>query len=165
MRVFTAVLIVLTFFSGCSATGNMETVLDNYDIPVSSVVNNITFTLPEGASEAVLGTENGSSLYLCDGYSVSVSAMAGGDLEQTIRDVTGFEKAELTVMATTEEACKRYTCAWTALGEGIEQICKAVILDDGTSHFVVSVMCDYNAAGELNQEMNSILDSVSLHAG
>ncbi|MBR4864612.1 MAG: hypothetical protein IKU07_08545 [Oscillospiraceae bacterium] len=163
MRVFAVVLVVLMMFSGCSTAANLETVADVYDVSVSSPVQNVAITLPEGAAEAVLASDNGDSYYVCDGFTVAVSTLAGGDLARTIREITGFEKTTLTVMTTRENGTKRHTCAWTSLGEASEQICKAVILDDGNSHYAVTVMCDYEVAGELAQEMNNVLDSVTLH--
>ena len=163
VRVFAVVLIVLMLFSGCSNGAKLETVADVYDVSVSSPIRNVAITLPEGAAQAVLASDNGDSFYVCDGFTVSVSTLAGGDLIRTVREVTGFEKTALTVMTTTENGTKRHTCAWTSLGEGTEQICKTVILDDGYSHYAVTVMCDYEAAWELAQEMNSVLDSATLH--
>ena len=165
MRVLTVVLLVLFLFSGCASNERLETVSDVYDIPVSSPVQEIMLVLPEGAAEAVLSTGDGCSFYVCDGYSVAASTFAGGNLSDTIRKVTGFEKEALTIVTTQENGYSQHSCAWTTMGEVTEQICKAVILDDGNSYYAVTVMCDYEVAGELNQKINNVLNSVTLRNG
>ena len=162
VRVVAVLLCVLMFFSGCWAAQDPEMVLDVYDIPVSAVRRDVILTLPEGAAEAVMESGSGGSFYLCDGFSVSVSTLPGGDLERSIRDITGFDKSALTILQTTVDNCKRYTCAWSSVGEGTDQVCRAVILNDGYSHHAVTVMCDYEVAGDLSEQMNAVLDSVKL---
>ena len=162
MRMFAVFMVVLMLFTSCSKTTDFETVSDVYDLPVSSEKWEVTLTLPEGASEAAMESGTGGKFYLCDGFSVSVSTLNGGDVQRSIRELTGFEKSALTVMQTDIGGVRRYTFTWCSLGEGTEQVCKAVMLDDGNNHHAVSVMCDYEIAGELKQKMDAVLKSVKL---
>ena len=162
MRVIAVVMLVVMFLSGCSKTSDLETVSDVYDLPASVEKWEVTLALPEGASQAAMESGSGGRLYLCDGFSVSVSTLNGGDVQRSIREFTGFEKSALTVMQTEQSGIRRYAFAWCSLGEGTEQICRAVMLDDGNNHHSVTVMCDYEMAGTLDQQMDAVLESVKL---
>ena len=162
MRVFAIVLCVLMLLSGCTTVYDLETISDVYDVQVNSSDREIVLALPEGASQAVLVSDEGDSIYFCDGFSVAVCTLDSGDLSQTIQEITGFEKSSLTVITTTENGFSRHAFAWTSLGEEVQQICKGVILDDGYAHYAVTVMCDYTLAADLMQEINCVLDSVTL---
>ena len=57
---------------------------------------------------------------------------------------------------------KRYDCVWTAAGEGEDQVGRACILDDGSFHYVVSVMAGQSRSGELQPVWQDIFDSFRL---
>ena len=88
--------------------------------------------------------------------------MDGGDLNATMRALTGFSREQLTVMETERSDFKRYDCVWSTAGEGGDHVARAVILDDGYYHYAVTVMADFASAGELTRTWKTILDSVSL---
>lgn len=56
-------------------------------------------------------------LYLGDGYDVMVQTLSGGDLEATIRALTGFSKEEITVVQTRRDYPKRWEFAWATAGK------------------------------------------------
>ena len=93
---------------------------------------------------------------------VAVQTCVGGNLDSTFRQITGFSKDALTVMERRQGKISRYDCVWTALGEPGEQICRSVILDDGSYHYCVTVMADSITAGDLQQSWQSLLNSVYL---
>jgi len=106
--------------------------------------------------------EDGSKIYLCDGYCVTLQDYPSGDLDRTLRQTTGFGKDSLLVMETRQGQWKQYECVWSAAGEGEDQMCRATILDDGEKHYVVTVMADYSKAGDLNSTWQHIMDSATL---
>ena len=72
-----------------------------------------------------------------------------GNLNDTIRKLTGFDKEQLTVMETEQDGAKRYDFVWAAAGEDGERLGRAAILDDGSYHYCLSVLRD--AQGEKSQ--------------
>ena len=119
-------------------------------------------SLPKEALTPTLQNAEAGKLYLCDGYTLSVQTMQAGDLDATMRSLTGFSREQLTVMETMKHGIKRYDCVWSAAGEGGDQVARSVILDDGNYHYAVTVMADFASAGDLAATWKSILNTVSL---
>lgn len=148
--------------TGCGTQQTMETISDEFDVSVMAEVQQISISLPEDAALASLESAEAGKLYLCDGYYVTVQTMESGDMDRTLRAVTGFSKDQLTVIQTEPGELTRYDCAWCAVGEGGDQICRGVVLDDGNYHYVVTVMADAAKAGQLSAVWQHILDSAKL---
>jgi hypothetical protein len=51
--------------SGCTTVDDLETISDVYDVQVNSSDREIVLALPEGASQAVLASDEGDSIYFC----------------------------------------------------------------------------------------------------
>lgn len=154
---FVAVLLL----SGCATQPVFETVLDQIEMPVAAQMRELYVALPKEATTPTLQSEEAGKLYLCDGYTLSIQTMQAGDLDATMRSLTGFSRDQLTVMETLKHGIRRYDCVWSAAGEGGDQVARAVILDDGYYHYAVTVMADFAAAGDLAGTWKSILDTVS----
>lgn len=148
--------------AGCGAKETFETVDDSFATPVSASVKQVSLSLPKEAAVTVMDNGEGGRLYLCDGYVLTVQTMESGDLQRTLRETTGFSKEDLTLMETDHYGTARYDCVWTSAGETGDQVCRAAILDDGTCHYVVSVMAPAETAGELKETWQNLLDSISL---
>ena len=142
----------------------METISDTPVQPVMAPASQIVVNLPLDASVMTMQDGSGSTLYFCDGYTVQVSTLESGDLDKTLRQVTGFGKDQLKLMSSFKGDAKRYDCAWTAAGEGEDQVCRACILDDGSYHYVVSLMAEESKAGQLQQNWQDIFVSFRLAA-
>lgn len=156
------ILICALCLSGCSSTQVMETISDDLAVSAQAVASRVEISLPAEEDATVLSADDGSKLYLCEDYVVTVQTLSGGDLERSVQAVTGFEKDSLTVIKTDRDGLVSYECAWCAAGEGTDQVCRTVILDDGTYHYAVTVMADYTQAGALNETWQAVLDSVAL---
>lgn len=153
---------LLLFLTGC-AQPTFETLQDpgiQTDTPAAA---QIQLTLPDEASAAVMESEDAGKMYFCDGYTVTVQTLPGGDLDRTLRQLTGFAKDALTLMQTRQDVIDRYESVWSAAGEEGDQVGRVVVLDDGNYHYAVSVMAPYTAAGDLASVWQNILESVSLH--
>ena len=145
-------------FSGCSARQTMETISDSMDIPVAASLHQLEITLPSEASIPTLLSEDGARLYECEDYTLCVQTLESGDLDRTLRRITGFTKDSLTVMTTQCDGFKRHSCVWSAAGEGGDH----VVLDDGNYHYTVSVMAEFSKAGNLSDKWKELFDSVNL---
>lgn len=156
------IAILMLLLTGCGQNETFETVSDVNAAPVLAVENRLQVSLPDEATLATMEIDDGSKLYLCDGYTVTLQKLPSGDLDRTLREATGFSRDGLLVMETIQGDWKRYECVWSAAGEGEAQVCRAAILDDGNNHHIVTVMADYTRAGDLSSTWQHILDSAIL---
>lgn len=146
---------------GCGQQEVLEQVEDVYQV-MASQPGLLMVALPEEAAATVMGSGQASSIYFCDGYTLTVQTVPAGDMDRTVREVTGFSKNRVTMYQTETGAVDRYEAAWTSAGEGGDQVGRMVLLDDGTYHYVVTVMADADAVADLRLAWDTVLDSVSL---
>lgn len=155
-------LLPILFLCGCAAQPAMETVSDVYAVPASVAGYTLSLQLPEAAAQFTMEEPGGSKLFQCQGYTVTVQELESGDLARTVRAVTGQDMEHLTVLTTRQGEWKRHAFAWTAAGEGTQQICRTVILDDGRCHHALTVMADHALAGQLASEWEHIFSTATL---
>lgn len=155
-------LVLVLGLTGCGAQQTFETVSDVLDMPAMAQMQQVELSLPKDAAAASMESPDAGKIYLCDGYTLTVQTMEAGDLNRTLRQLTGYNKEQLTVMETRYNGIARYESVWTAAGEGGDHVGRAVILDDGSYHYAVSVMADFTAAGDLTPVWQEILGSVKL---
>ncbi len=150
------VLLVAVFLAGCAAAPTFENVEDVYGPQDHPSAKSIMVQVPKGAQvmESAAGT-----LYLCDGFEIVVQTMAGGDMDETIRSVTGFGEDTLTVLETGTSELARYECAWSAAGEAGQSVARAVVLDDGNYHYCLTLMANSDKVGQLARQWQDILNS------
>ncbi len=153
-------ILIFVLLSGC-AQKDFETVGDVFapeDVPTPQKT---TLLLPEDAAAQAIHGEEGN-IYFCDGYEIMLQTLSAGDLNQTVKTLSGFNKEKLTIFETVKEKHKRYEYIWTAAGEGGDQIGRAVILDDGNYHYCLSVMASAPEAGSLLESWNELMGSFTL---
>lgn len=124
---------------GCQAAETMETVADEWYVPVIASPREIRLDLPGEASICAMENDSGR-LYLNDGYEIAVQTFSAGDLNATVQSLTGFAKEELTIMQTRENDLRRYEFVWSSAGESGDRTGHGVILDDGNYHYCLSVL-------------------------
>ena len=147
--------------TGCGAKETFETVDDLYVQPAAQP-QFLHLDMPEEAAVPTLEHEQTGSIYLCDGYTMTVQVLPGDSLDSTLSRLTGFTTDRLTLMHTKQADTDRYECVWTAAGEGDDQVGRLVILDDGNFHYAVTVMAPAETAGELTQTWQKLLNSAVL---
>lgn len=138
-------LSLLLLLSGCGAAETMETVSDEMAAPVMAQPKQIYVELPGEAASPAVESDSGR-LYLCGDYEISVQILDGGDLESTVRTLTGYEKDTLTVMETMRNELNCYEFVWYSAGETGDRVGQATILDDGSFHYCLSVLGDAEKA-------------------
>ena len=146
---------------GCAPEQTFETVTDEMVLNASAQPREILLTLPEETLLPAMETEQGT-LYLCDGYDVAVQTMESGDLDATVRQVSGFGKEELTIMQTKAGDYTCYEFVWTGTGDLGEEVCRAKILDDGNYHYVLTASASAKMAGELQEIWNGMFETFEL---
>ena len=144
---------------GCANQETLETVADVWDVPAMAAPRQISVELPEGAGAETLESDAGR-LYVTDDYSLSLETLEAGDLDATLRQLTGRGKEDLTVMETQQGDTKRYEFVWAAAGETGEMLGRGAILDDGNYHYCMSLL---RPAEKVSQVLwNPVFESFSL---
>lgn len=159
MKKMIAIGLLALLFQGCAAQEVFETVDDEYVSVMLPAAARISLHLPDEQAQAVLETEDQQILYLYEEFCVSVQTVSAGSVGRTLKEATGFDPEELTVMQTMTDGCQRYQCVWSSAGEDGEQVGRACVLDDGNYHYVVTVMGGEDTAGEMTEVWQDILDS------
>jgi hypothetical protein len=155
-------LILIVLFTGCHREEPMETVSDELLVPVLSPTYEIVVSIPEEATEAVISSQDDQRLYFCNGYTMEIQTLAGGDLEKTVKMISGYQAQDLTIVKTRTKGVKKAQWVWSSVGESGDQLGRAVVLDDGRYHYCVSVMSDASVSGQLEQEWETVFASVTL---
>jgi len=152
-------LILAAILSGCGAAETFETVADEYLLPVASTRREVSLALPEDANVQTMQNTDGGTLYLCDGYTLTVQTARGGDLGKTVLGATGFSREDLQIISSRQGDCKRYEAVWSAAGESEQQVGRLCILDDGSYHYVLTAMTNASVAGEKQACLQEIFSS------
>lgn len=134
-------LMLALLLTGCGAEETFETVADELVQPVMAQPGRITVELPDGVVAPTMESDSGT-LYLSQDYEIMIQTMEGGDLAATIQGVSGYAMEELTVMQTEQDGLDRYEFVWASAGEAGDRLGRAVILDDGSYHYVMAVLRD-----------------------
>ncbi len=161
MKRFGIILLISLLFSGCGAEETFETINDDWVQSAAAPKAEIVLALPEEAASPVVSGEEGT-LYQCDGYEIFVQTLESGDLDATLRRVTGFGREHLTVIETLFQGGTRYDLVWSCMGENGEQVGRACLLDDGNYHYVLSTLADADRAGEFEETWEALFSTYSL---
>ena len=157
------ILLVLlaVFLAGCGVQETFETVDDI--IPVEPVASPQQFfvSLPDEAAAPTFHDDS-QELYVCQDYTITKQIIPGGDIEKTVKTITGMTTEDLQVIKTMHKTYDRYDFVWTAAGEEGLHLGRACILDDGNFHYAVSTMAQEETAGALRQTLQDLFDSCKL---
>lgn len=146
---------------GCAAEETFETVADDIVQPVMAQPREIAVDLPDNAVAPVLESDS-EQVYLCEDYEIIIQTLSSGDLSATIQTVSGYSKENLTVMETEQDGVKRYDFVWASAGESGDMLGRAVILDDGSYHYCMSVMRDAAATETSQVTWSNVFNSFAL---
>ena len=141
MKKWIGLVFAVILLTGCAPEETLETVADEWDVSAMAQPKQITVELPGEDLSSALENEAGR-IYLSDDYEITVETLAAGDLDATLRTVSGHSRDELTVMETRTDGLRRYDFVWATAGEKGEQLGRGVILDDGSYHYVLTVLRD-----------------------
>ena len=145
---------------GCGAEETLETVADEWVEPVLAPAREIRVSLPEEV--APVAEDTSGALYIASDYEIHIQTLAGGDLDETIRSISGYDRESLTVIATEPQGLKRYDLVWTAAGEGGDRIGRAVIMDDGTHHYTMTVLREADSVETDQVVWRTVFESFTL---
>lgn len=141
MKRILLVLLMSLLLAGCAEAELGETVADVWQEAVTVAAPRETrLELPGEAVACAMESDTGR-LYFGDGYEVMVQTLSSGDLDATIRSLTGFDREDITVLQSQSDP-KRWEFAWASAGEGGERLGRGVVLDDGNYHYCLTVLQD-----------------------
>lgn len=163
MKKWLLILCCVFFLAGCNSEV-FETVNDPNDVEAMATPAQLLLELPEDAAVPVMNT-SGGKLYFCDGYDVTVEVLSSGDLDETLRFLTGFGRSELEMLQTKRCGVDCFEGVWSAAGEAGDQVGRFVVLDDGSFHYCVTVFAPAHNAMESMESWYEVLDSVKLAEG
>ena len=158
------ILLLCLMLPGCS-TEVYETMSDQYVQPQGLKPAEVLLMLPQEASLMTAKEETDNRFYICKDFTLSVQTLPAGDLGKTLQTVSGFSRENISLVELTQGDIRRYECVWVSAGEQEDQICKAVILDDGDFHYVLIMQAGAEDAFALRQTWNEIASTVSLDTG
>lgn len=154
-------LLCAVLLTGCAGEETFETVADRPVFVEEAPQRQVFVTLPEEAAMPVSETESGK-LYLCDGYEIQLQTLAAGNLDATLRTVTGYSRQDLELIRTGINGIKRYDLVWSCLGESGDRVGRAAIYDDGNYHYVLSVLADADRVRDCEEILAELFDSYAL---
>lgn len=160
-KMMTVLLLSALLMTGCGAQEVFETLGNVLQEPGITVAREISMMLPDEAAVCTMTGQSGK-LFLCDGYEITVETLSAGDLNSTVRSLTGFDRENLTVMQTQRGDLICYECVWSSAGEGGDQVSRAVILDDGYYHYCVTFSAGEEDSGSLQQQWQDVIDSLEV---
>ena len=153
MKKWLVLLLTALLLCGCTEQEIFEQVEDVYQV-MAPQPGILLMEIPEDASVSAMESGQENSIYFCD--------MAAGDLNRTLEEITGFSADGLALFQTRDGAVKQYEGTWTCAGEGGDQVGRLVLLDDGSYHYVVTVMASAADVGTLRLAWDTVLGSVTL---
>ena len=152
------ICVLALLLCGCRAEETLETVSDEGLVPAMAKPREISVHLPEDAVTPVLEQDD-RRLFMGQGYEIMLETLASGDLNGTIRTLSGYDREQLTVLETRQGDADRYDFVWTTAGEAGDRLGRAVILDDGEYHYCMSVLRN---PGDSQVTWKSVFGSFSL---
>ena len=155
------IMVLAMMLGGCGAEETMETVGDVWAEPVMVMQRELRVELPEGAASPV-SDSGGGQWYACGSFEIGVQTLPAGDVDATLRSLTGFGRDALTVVETLEPDCTRYDFVWVSTGEDGQTMNRGRILDDGNFHYCLTVSGAAETAGENREVWQGIFDSAYL---
>ena len=165
MKKWIVVLLSVFFLTGCGSAETFDTMgqIDHVSA-TKPTLRSVTVTLPEDALMEVSDSNTGVTLYECDGYTIYLQTFDSGNLQATIRGISGFAPEDLMVMESVCGDHTRYDWVWTAVADEGELVCRGAILDDGGYHYSMCVVGDVQSAGKFGDAWNTLFSSFCLQA-
>lgn len=152
MKKIGCLLLICAMLCGCAAP-TFETLGDVlHEQAGAGTPAEVCLSLPENA-EAM------GNAYFCDGFYLEVQTLDAGDLNETVRAMSGFSADDLTVMTANVNGADRYEWVWSAVGEEGEVICRAAVIDDGSYHYCLTAIAPAETGGNLADIWNTLFSS------
>ena len=161
MKIWVVLLALALCLTGCGSQQTMETVADEWVVPVMAQPKQITVKLPGEAAMPAAESDSGR-LYLCQDYEIALQTLDSGDLDATLRSVTGYGREDLTVLETLRSDLPCYEFTWTCAGELGDRIGQGILMDDGNYHYVMTALWDAEKTEQMQLSWSEGCSSVDV---
>lgn len=161
MKKFLLFVSMILLLTGCGESETFETIADEQMLPAMAQPQEILVSLPGETAMPVVESDNGR-FYLAGDYEIHIQTLEAGDLNRTVKTLSGFERDALTVMETEQDGMRRYEFVWSCAGENGDRLGRAVILDDGSYHYTMTVLRDADTTENTQIVWHDIFASFSL---
>lgn len=161
MKKFLLFVSMILLLTGCGESETFETIADEQMLPAMAQPQEILVSLPGETAMPVVESDNGR-FYLAGDYEIHIQTLEAGDLNRTVKTLSGFERDALTVMETEQDGMRRYEFVWSCAGENGDRLGRAVILDDGSYHYTMTVLRDADTTENTQIVWHDVFASFSL---
>ena len=161
MKKWWVIALLALLLTGCGSEEVMETVADEWVVPVMAQPLQITVDLPGEAAMPVSESDSGR-LYLCQDYEIALQTLSSGDLDATLQSVTGYGKEDLTILETLRSGLPCYEFTWTCAGETGDRIGQGILMDDGNYHYVMTALWDADKTESMQVVWSEVFSSFGL---
>lgn len=161
MKKWMAMILAALLLSGCGSEEVLETVADEWVVPVMAEPRQITVKLPGETAMPVSESDSGR-LYLCQDYEIALQTLDSGDLDGTLRSVTGYGREDLTVLETLRSNFPCYEFTWACAGESGDRIGQGILMDDGNYHYVMTALWDAEKTETMQVSWSGVFSSFDL---
>ena len=161
MKKWMLLLPMVLLLTGCGAEDTFETISDELVLPVMAQPRNISVELPGEAALPVIENSDGR-IYICNDYEIILQTLDAGDLEETLKTLSGLSREDMTVVETFADGISRYEFAWASAGETGDQTGRGVVLDDGNYHYCMSVLRSAASMEQSQIDWDQVFGSFSL---
>ena len=158
MKKWLVIALLALLLTGCGSEEVMETVADEWMLPVMAQPMQIVVNLPGEAAIPVSETDSGR-LYLCQDYEIAMQTLSSGDLNATLQSVTGYGKEDLTILETLRSDLPCYEFTWTCAGENGDRIGQGILMDDGNYHYVMTALWDADKTESMQLSWSEVFSS------
>ncbi len=157
------ILGLLVLLTGCTGPA-LETLGSVPQQPATEASQaQVLLELPQTAVTDVFGSEE-DTLYICEGYILSMKTLPAGDMTATVKDLSGYDPGQLSLVESASGQADRYDFVWTSAAEEGDMVGRAAIIDDGAFHYCLWVYAQAEEAGGLAEEWNRLFGSFYLEA-
>lgn len=156
--------LLVLLLTGCSAEPVYETLPDMPAEPVMAAVRDVFVQPPEDAIAQTSGQED-LQIYMGDGYTLILQTLPGGDLNETVQQVTGYNQSQLQLTESQKGDARRFDFVWTGTGEEELELGRGCILDDGNYHYVLCAMTPESHTEDLQHILRPVFASFRLAEG
>ena len=144
MKKLVFLLVLMMCLCGCTdETPVMETVDDGIVEPVAAEPKPMAVWLPEGAAAQTMA--GAGECYTWGECELRLQTLDGGDIQATLRQLTGLSPDRLTVMEYERDGLQLYQTVWSATGEEGINLGRCMVADDGEYHYCLSLLSPEDA--------------------
>lgn len=135
------ILAVMLLLTGCVNITEpvMETVADEIVEPVAAEQKPMAVWLPDDAAAQTMAEEEAGKCYTWGECELRLQTLDGGDIQATLRKLTGQDPEKLTVMEYQRDGLQMYQTVWSMTGEEGITLGRCMVADDGSYHYCISL--------------------------